>query len=99
MKNLLITLLLLLSFRLQAQTFSGRVIDSQTNQPIGFTSIGILHRDAGTVANEQGYFNLNPGKATSTDTLKISMIGYESVQFQVGQFERMLLQRNGVIAL
>jgi len=84
---------------LLAQTLKGRILDSENNQPVEFASVGILHRDAGTVANEQGYFQLNFQRTNAADTLKISMVGYESLVLTVAGFEKMIGQKNGVITL
>ena len=99
MRKLFFAILFLLTFQIQAQTLKGRILDAQTKQPIEFASIGVLHRDAGTVANEQGNFTLNIQKANPTDTLKISMLGYESRNFPVAGIENILKQQNGIIAL
>lgn len=101
MKKLFAVWLLLICsfFQLKAQVIKGRVIDAQTKQPIEFASIGVMNRDAGTVANEQGNFVLNIQKARPTDTLKISMLGYESKVFLVGNIESMLGHQNGIITL
>ncbi|MBK0402365.1 carboxypeptidase-like regulatory domain-containing protein [Adhaeribacter sp. BT258] len=101
MKKLFPTFLVALfySLSLQAQTLQGRILDAQTKQPVEFASIGILHRDAGTVANEHGNFVLNTEKARSGDTLKVSMLGYESRLFSVPDFESKLTQGNGTILL
>ncbi|MFC5269747.1 carboxypeptidase-like regulatory domain-containing protein [Adhaeribacter terreus] len=101
MKKLFAVILvtLLFTLQLQAQTLQGRILDAQTKQPIEFASIGILHRDAGTVANEQGSFVLNIEKARPGDTIKVSMLGYESRLFPASDFANVLARQNGIIAL
>ena len=90
---------LLFPFHTQAQSLNGRILDAQTKQPVEFASIGILHRNAGTVANEQGNFVLNTEKAAPADTIKVSMLGYESRLFLVRDFENFLAQQSGMISL
>jgi hypothetical protein len=85
--------------QLQAQVLKGRILDKQSNKPIEFASIGFLHRDAGTVSDEKGNFRLNLQNIRPIDTLKISMLGYESQQFLVREFEGMLSQQNSIISL
>jgi len=60
-----------------AQTIiRGQILDSLTNQPIAFASIGIAGNNKGTITNEQGVFIIN------ADSLPIKLtifyIGYES---------------------
>ncbi len=99
MKTLLTALLFFIAISLQAQSIKGRIIDLETQKPVQFASVGILHREAGTVTDEQGNFTLNTQKSKPTDTVKISMLGYENAQFTVQQFEKNLQQKNGTFAL
>ena len=82
-----------------AQLLKGRILDAETNKPVAFASVGVLHRDAGTVADEQGTFQLNVSHQNPTDTLKISLVGYRSYAAPVAQFTQMLAQQNGIIVL
>jgi len=94
-----ILLALLTTFQLQAQTLTGRILDAQTRQPVAFASIGILRRDAGTVADEQGNFSLSIAKAKPTDTLRLSMLGYENRQFLISEVQTVILRENSVLLL
>ena len=84
---------------ISAQTLKGRVVEAGTNKPVEFASIGILNREAGTVANEQGYFQFVPKAASTSDTVQISLIGYKNFTTSVQKFESLLAHNNGVISL
>lgn len=69
-----------------AQTsIKGTVIDKKTNEPIPFSSVGIIGKTMGTVSNENGYFELVLKEINETDSLKISAIGYQSKSYTVKQ--------------
>ena len=54
----------------------GRVIDSDSGEPLPFSSIGLKNSSFGTIANEDGYFRIN--FAGAGDTLVFSYLGYSS---------------------
>ena len=66
---------------LPAQTIQSRVLDLNTREPIPFVNIGILGKNHGTVSDDAGKFSLEVPKAgwSSSDTLRFSAIGYQSV--------------------
>jgi len=61
----------------QEIVIKGIVTDS-INNPIEYSSIGVLNKSIGTVSNENGRFTLTINKTMEQDTLRISCIGYES---------------------
>ncbi len=73
---------ILLSVRIQAQTITGKVIDTK-NQPIEFANI-VLHTSdsafvSGASTNKEGVFELIPKNKLSGDyKLTVSSVGYES---------------------
>ncbi|WP_177189862.1 carboxypeptidase-like regulatory domain-containing protein [Hymenobacter actinosclerus] len=71
-------LLLLLAFAsvAQAQTLTGTVTEAGTAQPVPYVNIGIPGKTVGTVADEQGRYQLTYTGATPTDTVRLSSIGY-----------------------
>jgi hypothetical protein len=101
MKKLFVSVLIpfLYTVNLQAQILKGSVLDKLTNQPVEFASIGVLHREAGTVADEKGNFTFHIQNVKAVDTIKISMLGYESQQYLVAHFDGLLKQNNGIIVL
>jgi hypothetical protein len=94
-----LVIIFLCSLQLHAQTYKGRLLDAETNSPVGFGSIGILHRDVGTVTDENGNFTLNTQKAAPNDTVKISMLGYESRLFTLPQFKQQFSAGAGIFKL
>ena len=79
MKNIFI-ILLFLSFAVKAQyTLSGKVLDSDSKQPIPHVNVFFANTFIGTVTNEQGEFtikNISSGKYDLT----ASMVGYNIAQ-------------------
>jgi len=55
----------------------GNVTDS-LNNPIKYSSIGILNKSIGTVSNEKGKFTLTINETMEQDTIRISCLGYKS---------------------
>lgn len=82
MKNLVLSSALLcctLPFFAQ-KTISGRVAEGPTGEALAYVSIGIPGTSIGTVAAEDGRFNLEiPEKTTLTgkDSVQFSMLGFE----------------------
>lgn len=67
-----------------AQTIHGKILDSGSQSPIGYVNIGIIGKDVGTVSNEQGNFTITLDSQYNRDTLKFSMIGFQSLKYEVG---------------
>lgn len=84
--------LIFFSFAVSGQTFSGSMVDSQTNQPIAYVNIGILKKGVGTVSDEQGNFALIIEDQYSADTLRFSIIGYETKNYLVSDFRNQFQQ-------
>jgi len=68
---------------LPAQTLQSTLLDFNTREPIPFVNIGILGKNLGTVSDDEGKFSLEAPKTgwNSSDTLRLSSIGYQSVDF------------------
>lgn len=68
---------------LPAQTIQSTLLDFNTREPIPFVNIGILGKNLGTVSDDAGKFSLEAPKNgwSSSDTLRFSSIGYQSVDF------------------
>jgi hypothetical protein len=71
-----------------SQSQRGRVLSGETNSGIGYVNVGIMGRNIGTVANEAGDFSLILDKTYINDSLRFSMIGYESKTLPVTQFKK-----------
>src|SRR6478609_1766923 len=70
-------LLVLSSYSVIAQTkIEGKIIDSETGEPVPYASVGIVGLPRGTSANINGDFSIN---ITDNNALKITSVGYENV--------------------
>ena len=80
MKPVLISILLLFYFQLQSQTtrIYGIVQDARTQEPLAGASLTYYISSGvfGGISNSEGRFSIN--QAEKPDSLKISMIGYQS---------------------
>lgn len=61
----------------------GKIIDSETAEPLPYATIGISHRGRGTVTNFNGDFILRISEACLDDTLTVSYVGYVNRQLPV----------------
>lgn len=87
MKNLVISILFLILTRfLTAQTeeikssISGRIIDTETQQPLPFVNIWIEGSTIGTTSDGNGNYRIK-NVAVGRYTLSVNMIGYEQASF------------------
>ncbi len=64
----------------------GRIVDSNTAEPVATASIFIAGSSVGTVANMDGDFILKIPKEYRKDSLVISCMGYESLMIGLNQF-------------
>lgn len=75
-------------FALFAQNCQGLLLDADSEQPIAYANIGMLSRALGTVSGEDGRFQFSLENTSTTDSLKISMIGYEALQMSLADFAK-----------
>ena len=61
-----------------AQTFSGKIIDKKTQQPVETVSVYFDNTTIGTTTDKDGIFSINYTEAIQS-TLVISYLGYEKV--------------------
>ena len=65
---------------------SGWIRDSETNQPIAFSTISLKGRPVGEVADREGYFQLLIKDARYNDTLIFSILGYKVLEMSMNNF-------------
>jgi hypothetical protein len=65
---------------------SGTVVDKTTGTPIELVTIGVVKKGIGTNTNSDGRFRLIFNELDKNDTIRFSMIGYESVFVPVLNF-------------
>ena len=75
-----------------SQLVKGRVLSSQTKSGIGFVNVGIIGKNVGTVTDQSGNFSIELDKIYDNDSLRFSMIGYESKSFLVSYFKDNLIK-------
>lgn len=94
----IIPLLFLATFS-PAQILRGRITDQDTNEPLEFVNVGVLHRERGSVTDAQGVFSFQADSIFDSDTLRVSMLGYSTVNMTVGEFRSRSREQMGGVAL
>lgn len=69
--------------------YKGKIIDSNTGQPIPFVNVGIFEKEIGTVSDEDGIFHLpmNDTRIENTDEVIFSSLGYKSISIPLSEVE------------
>jgi hypothetical protein len=67
--------------------FKGRILDSETKEPLSFVSIGIPHSGTGVISNEYGEFNYHVPENFESDKIQISLLGYQKVFVNVSEIK------------
>ena len=78
--------LLFISELALSQVHKGRVFSSLTNSPLAYANVGIAGRNIGTVTDLSGSYTLDLESVNDTDSIRFSMIGYQSKTFLLRQF-------------
>jgi len=84
---LVITLFVLKSTVIYAQTIEGVIKDAKTHEALPYVNIGLIGKATGTVSDAVGSFSLTMSN-NDADSLKISMIGYRSQTYLVGDLKK-----------
>lgn len=94
MRLFTLLLLYLTPFLLASQSvnFEGKIIDSRTKAPIAYANIGVVRKNVGTVSDQAGSFTLNVDSKFAGDTMRISIIGYETLNIAVRELRDQLNQ-------
>lgn len=71
-----------------ATPLRGQVTDAATGRPLGYASVGVPHRTVGTVADDQGRFELAVPAQYDADSLRVALVGYQANTVLVGKFRR-----------
>jgi len=86
-KALLIFLGFLTSLIIHCQPYSGKIYITGTEIGIGFVNVGIIGVNIGTVSDIDGNFTIDLESDFDSDSLRFSMIGYESKNILVNDFK------------
>ena len=86
-------------FPVYSQLVTGKIVDADTKNPIGYVNIGVVGGYKGTVCDNDGSFSLNLSQQNDFDTLRISIIGYYPISFTVGDFKKIFQQNLGGLVI
>lgn len=70
-------------------TFPGKVLEVDSEMPLSYVNIGIIGKNIGTTSNGEGLFELKIPEENYQDSLRFSMIGYDSKTMLVADFVKM----------
>lgn len=79
----------LISFVSEAKNYYGIVLDIKTGKKVEYVNIGIVGKNIGTVANENGKYKIELESKFDNDTLKFSCIGYKPFSIRISEFKRL----------
>ena len=82
-KYLVTAVIILTASIMSAQTFSSKILDKKTNEPIPFATVQ-YGEHSGVITNEEGVFNFTlRKKAKENDSMHLSSMGYEKKSFSL----------------
>jgi len=74
------------SLEAQDKIVKGRIIDTETKQPISYVNIGVYQKNIGTVSDEKGQFEfVFSANSFANDSIIFSHIGYQTVKYSISQ--------------
>src|SRR4051812_14292515 len=88
----LLLLLIISPVLINAQTYTGRVIDKKTKAAIPFATIGLIKENTGINADEKGKFIVV--SKIPHDSLIISCVGYETKKLPIADLKEMFVELN-----
>ena len=86
-KAVLFPLVLFSSISVYSQSLKGKVLSNSTKTGIGFVNVVFVGKNIGTVTDEDGNFTLTLVNIINSDSLRFSIIGYESKTLSVLQLK------------
>ncbi|HKK39744.1 MAG TPA: hypothetical protein VJ949_10030 [Cryomorphaceae bacterium] len=89
MKYMAVFSFILLAFVAGAQDFIKKRVVSEEGIPLPFSTIRFLPGSAGIIANEDGFFTISQEKLVSTESLRISHLGYKAVEIKPAQLAQL----------
>lgn len=79
--GLLVSILWFSSFIGVAQTLKGIVVDAEAREPLRYATVSIIGQNQRVVAGSDGAFTLDISRASTSDSVTISYIGYQAVVY------------------
>lgn len=68
--------------------YRGKVLDSQTNNPLVFASISVNGENTATISNGEGDFVLKIKKTSNAKEISVSYLGYKKTVFKVADLSK-----------
>ncbi|MEE4256025.1 MAG: carboxypeptidase-like regulatory domain-containing protein [Bacteroidales bacterium] len=87
LRSVLLILLFSVLHSTFSQTYSGKVLEMGSKEPVAYANIGIVDKNIGTVSDANGYFDIELTSQDDKDTLRISCIGYMDKYFLIRDFK------------
>jgi|ERR1035437_1731875 hypothetical protein len=79
---------LLIPITVFSQSFEGKILSSDNKSEIAFVNVGIIGRNVGTVSDKSGNFSIELDNVYNNDSIRFSIIGYESKSYKVDYFKK-----------
>ena len=70
------------------QVIKGQIINSKTNEPLEYVSIGIINTSFGTITDDKGNFAFEFRNQDLSSNVRITMIGYEPQIFTILELQK-----------
>lgn len=67
--------------------YQGKIIDSETNNPLVFATLSIENTNISTVSNTEGHFSLKVPKDIEEGQVSVSFLGYETKTIPLSQLK------------
>ena len=84
----LLLFVLIISEQSYGQIHKGKVVLKETNTGIAYVNIGVIGGNIGTVTDASGNFAIALDDKYDKDSIRFSMIGYESQSFLISRFKQ-----------
>lgn len=71
------------------QDYKGKLVDSETKEPLPYVNIGVYGKGIGTVSDEEGLFHLpiDKSRLADTDVVQFSSMGYETIRKKISDLK------------
>ncbi|MBU2927217.1 carboxypeptidase-like regulatory domain-containing protein [Winogradskyella psychrotolerans] len=86
MKIIVLLLIAITHVSMYSQTLSGQVIDSLSNTKLAYANLVIKNTKIGVYSNEDGAFNLDISRVATSDTLVVSLIGFQEQRISLSDY-------------
>lgn len=102
-RNLLVILFVAGHFSVLGQTItiSAKVVDKETDEPLGFASVGLKSIAVGTISNDLGEFDFHIPSEYRNEVIAISMLGYKNFEAPVwsvvGQVQVIKMEKSPIV--